>query len=153
MHCPWEQPAKLRWWLRSANLKTLTVIIVDKNLIKEVIIVSESNPYDKAHELARSIKQSQAFQRYLAAKLAVDQHPDYKDKILRVRGKQMELNRAHIMGQQLPADLMSELSQELAALREYAEINEFFDSESYFINLFQDIQNIIQSALDADLKD
>lgn len=118
-----------------------------------MIIVSESNPFDKAHELARSIKQSQAFQRYLAAKRVVDQHPDYKDKILRVRGKQMELNRAHIMGQQLPADLISELSQELAALRQYAEINEFFDSESHFINLFQDIQNIIQSSLDADLKD
>jgi cell fate (sporulation/competence/biofilm development) regulator YlbF (YheA/YmcA/DUF963 family) len=112
-----------------------------------------SNPHDKAHELARSIKESPAFQRYLAAKRVVDQNPAYKDKILRVRGRQMELNRAHILGQELPADLMSELSQQLAEVRQYAEINDFFDAESHFINLFQDIQSIIQNALDADLKD
>ncbi|HCF49164.1 MAG TPA: hypothetical protein DER60_02710 [Syntrophomonas sp.] len=115
--------------------------------------MTEINPFDKAHELARSIKQCRAFKHYLAAKQAIDQHPDYKDKILKVRARQMEVNRAHILGEELPAELLSELSQELAALNQYPEIAEFFAAETHFINMFHDIQNIINGALDAELKD
>lgn len=115
--------------------------------------MADSNPFDKAHELARAIKQSQAYERYLSAKREVDKYPDYKEKILKIRSQQMELNRAHILGEELPADSMAQLSQELSALNQYAEIAEFFEAETYFINMFRDIQNIVQNALDADLKD
>ncbi|MGI6435166.1 MAG: YlbF family regulator [Syntrophomonadaceae bacterium] len=115
--------------------------------------MADSNPFDKAHELARSIRQSPAYERYLCAKREIDKHPDYKDKILKVRSRQMELNRAHILGEELPADSVAELSQELSALKQHEEIAEFFEAETCYINMFQDIQNIIQSALDADLRD
>ncbi len=121
-------------------------------IINQEVILVVSNPYDKAHELARSIQESQVFQRYLAAQRVVDQNPDHKDKILRMRGKQMELNRAQILGQGLPPDIMSELSQQLAEMRQYPEMNEFLEAETHFFNLFQDIQNIIQKALDGELK-
>lgn len=115
--------------------------------------MADSNPFDKAHELARSIRQSPAYERYLHAKREIDKHPDCKDKILKVRSRQMELNRAHILGEELPADSMAELSRELSALNQYAEIAEFFAAETAYINMFQYIQNIIQDALDVDLKD
>lgn len=115
--------------------------------------MTEVNPFDKARELAQSIKQSQAFKRYLAAKQVLDRHPDYKQKILKVRTVQMEVNRAHVLGTELPADLLSELSQQLAEANQYHEIAEFFAAETDYVNMFQEIQNIINSALDADLKD
>ena len=115
--------------------------------------MTEVNPFDKAHELAQSIKQSQVFKRYLAAKQVLDQNPEYKQKRLKVRSVQMELNRAHVLGAELPADLLSELSQQLAEANQYPEIAEFFAAETDYIKIFQEIQNIINSALDADLKE
>ena len=60
--------------------------------------MTEASPFDKACELAQAIKQSQAFQRYLAAKQLLDRHPEYKQKVLKVRSVQMEVNRAHVLG-------------------------------------------------------
>ncbi len=115
--------------------------------------MTEPNPLKKAHELAQSIKESLAYGRYLQAKEEIDKHPDYKNLILKVRSRQMELNRAHILGEELPADSMSELSEELASLRQYAEIAEFFDAETRYINLFQAVQRIIENELGLELKD
>ena len=94
---------------------------------KEVRIMTEASPFDKACELAQAIKQSQAFQRYLAAKQLLDRHPEYKQKRLKVRSVQMEVNRAHCWGA-ASADLLSELSQQLAEANQYPEIAEFFCS-------------------------
>ena len=115
--------------------------------------MTEASPFDKACELAQAIKQSQAFQRYLAAKQLLDRHPEYKQKVLKVRSVQMEVNRAHVLGAQLPADLLSELSQQLAEANQYPEIAEFFAAETDYVNMFQEIQNIINGAQDAELKD
>lgn len=112
-----------------------------------------TNPFEKAHELAQAIRQSPTYGRYLAAKREIDKHPDYKDKILKIRGRQMELNRAQILGEELPLDSVTELSRELANLKQYAEIAEFFEAETRYINLFQRVQRLIEEDLEIDLLD
>ena len=44
-------------------------------------MVETINPYDKAHELARAITDSEVYKRYVAAKLAVEQKPDRKSVV------------------------------------------------------------------------
>ena len=42
--------------------------------------MSKTNPYDKAHELARAIKESDIFRNYMEAKEQIDKKPEYKEK-------------------------------------------------------------------------
>lgn len=111
------------------------------------------NPYDKAHELAKALVQCDVYGRYVNAKRNVEKYPEFKEKILRVRGRQMEINRAHILGEELPVEFITELTQELNELNKNAEIAEFFEAETQFIRMFTDIQEIIQKALDYELKE
>ena len=56
------------------------------------------NPYDRAHELARSIINSEVYHRYVAAKKEL-KRPGNEQKNSCFRNKQMELNQAHLLGQ------------------------------------------------------
>ena len=56
MHCLWEPPVRWRCWLNSVNYWMRAA-----DYFKEVRIMTEASPFDKACELAQAIKQSQAF--------------------------------------------------------------------------------------------
>jgi len=131
----------------------LTVNLRWKLYIKEVFILADvTNPYDKAHELARAITNSEVYTRYVAAKLAVEKNPDYQEKILKVRNQQMELNRAQMLGEEVNSDSVLELSQMFAKANQVEEIAEFFNAEGAFIQLFNDMMEIIQKAVEVGFK-
>ena len=114
--------------------------------------MAEINPYDKAHELARAITNNEVYKRYVAAKLAVEKNPEYQEKILKVRNQQMELNRAQMLGQEVNSDSVLELSQMFAKANQIEEIAEFFNAEGAFIQMFNDMMEIIQNAVQGGLK-
>ena len=105
------------------------------------------NPYDKAHELARALTDSEVYKRYGAAKAAVEKHPEYQEMILKIRNQQMELNRAQILGETMNNDNILQLGQMFAQANQIEEIAEFFKAESAFIQTFNDIMEIIQKAV------
>ncbi len=109
------------------------------------------NPYDRAHELARAIRDSDIFRGYIAAKNEVEEKADYKEKIFKLREKQMEINRAQVFGEEPAPALMQELTLEFAKLNQQKEIASFFEAEARFIQMFNDIQEIIQSSIKNDL--
>ena len=123
-----------------------------ETIYKEVLIVAEINPYDKAHELARAITNNEVYKRYVAAKLAVEKNPEYQEKILKVRNQQMELNRAQMLGQEVNSDSVLELSQMFAKANQIEEIAEFFNAEGAFIQMFNDMMEIIQNAVHVGFK-
>ena len=114
--------------------------------------MAEINPYDKAHELARAITNNEVYKRYVAAKLAVEKNPEYQEKILKVRNQQMELNRAQMLGQEVNSDSVLELSQMFAKANQIEEIAEFFNAEGAFIQMFNDMMEIIQNAVQGGFK-
>jgi cell fate (sporulation/competence/biofilm development) regulator YlbF (YheA/YmcA/DUF963 family) len=111
------------------------------------------NPYDKAHELARAIKESDTFRRYIEAKYQVEQIPEYKEQIYQLREKQMEINRAQVLGQDPAPALIQGLTLEFAQLSQKKEIADFFAAEARFIEMFNDVQEIIQKSIKEDFGD
>ncbi len=110
------------------------------------------NPYDKAHELAGAIKASDAFISYLAAKQQLDAKPDLKDRIINLRQRQMEMNRRQMLGEETKPEEAQEISIEYAKMNQNHELAEFFKSEGVFIQMFNDIQEIIQKAIESEFR-
>ncbi|HWP98463.1 MAG TPA: YlbF family regulator [Syntrophomonadaceae bacterium] len=106
------------------------------------------SPYDTAHELARSILNSEVYGKYVTAKREVESNPEFKEQIVKLRTLQMELDRAQLTGQDLPPDKLIMVRAELARMATINEISSFLDAEGKFIQLFNDIQGIIQKAIE-----
>ncbi len=113
--------------------------------------MNEVNPYDKAHELARAIKGSDAYRNYVNAKGLIDNNPEAKEQILALRQRQMEINRAQIMGEDLSNEKVQEMALEFAKLNRSVEIAEFFKCEGVFIQVYNDLMEIIHKAVEMDL--
>ncbi|PKM78686.1 MAG: hypothetical protein CVU90_01425 [Firmicutes bacterium HGW-Firmicutes-15] len=108
------------------------------------------NPYDKAHELARAIKDSEAFQRYVLVQKQLEQNPEAQEKIRQFRTQQMEINQAQILGQALDDEKVTQLTVEYAKLNMNKMIAEFFNAEGMFVQMFTDIQEIIQKSMESE---
>ncbi|HQA08510.1 MAG TPA: YlbF family regulator [Syntrophomonadaceae bacterium] len=107
-----------------------------------------ANPYDKAHELARSILNHETFKNYVQAKNNLEQKPDCRDKVLEFRNRQLAFNRAQITGGKIAEEEVRQLSVDFAKLNQEKDIAAFFDAEAKFIQMFNDIQEIIRQPLD-----
>lgn len=110
--------------------------------------MTRSNPYDKAHELASSIVAHDIYQNYLQAKNLVEAVPELKQQIMSLRGLQMEVNKAQVLGEEVSDDMIKEITLEFARLNQYPEAASFFQAESAFIRLFNDLQEIIQKTIE-----
>jgi len=97
------------------------------------------NPYDKAHELARAIRESQVYLDYLEAKRSVEVSSEYKEKLYAVREKQIKVNQAHLIGNEPSSELVQELAMEFAKLNQYREIAAFFETEARFLKMFNEL--------------
>ena len=64
----------------------------------------------------------------------------------------MEINRAQVLGEELAAGLIQNLTLEFAKLNQYREIASFFEAEARFIQMFNDVQEIIQKSVQEDLR-
>ncbi|MDD3364114.1 MAG: YlbF family regulator [Syntrophomonas sp.] len=107
------------------------------------------NPYDKAHELARAIQDSETYQRYVLAQKQLQQNPEAEEKIRQFRIRQMEVNQAQILGQTPADDKVTEVTLEYAKLNRDKSIAEFFNAEGLFVQMFTDIQQIIQKSIES----
>jgi cell fate (sporulation/competence/biofilm development) regulator YlbF (YheA/YmcA/DUF963 family) len=114
--------------------------------------MSNVNSYDKAHELARAITKSEPYLNYCQAKKEVEKKPEWKSKLLELRQRQAEFNRAQILGNDVPKETVQELSLEFARINQIKEIAEFFRAETAFVQMFNDIQEIINKAIESGLE-
>lgn len=110
------------------------------------------NPYDKAHELAAAIKASEMFTNYLAAKLQLEEKPELKEKIINLRQRQMEMNRRQMLGEEIKPEEVQEISLEYAKMNQNKGLGEFLKAEGVFIQMFNDIQEIIQKAIESEFR-
>ena len=105
------------------------------------------NPYDKVHELVRSIKESDEVKEYLQIKEEIYKDEKNKELIKDFREKQMEVQSLLMQGQEAEAEKMEKLQNLYQILASNVKIKEFFDREVRFDVMLSDIYKIIGEAL------
>lgn len=109
---------------------------------------NNSRAHEKAQELAQIIVATEAFEAYRSAKKQIDQKLDLKERISRIRELQMELDRAQISGHLLPEGQIKTIRSQIEDLGRDERIAYFFVAEARFIQFFNDLQGIIQKAIE-----
>ncbi|WP_054697346.1 YlbF family regulator [Syntrophomonas palmitatica] len=115
--------------------------------------MTAADPYDKAHELAQAIMNSDIYRNYLNAKEDVEKNLEIMRKILVLREHQMEINRAQVMGQSLPENKLRDVAIEHAQLCKEPGVADFFEAERAFIKLYNDLMEIIHESVGRALQD
>ena len=105
------------------------------------------NPYDKVHELVRSIKESDEVKEYLAIKEEIYKDDKSKAMIKDFREKQMEVQSLLMQGQEAQPEKMEKLQSLYQILASNVRVKEFFDKEVRFDVMLSDIYKIIGEAL------
>ena len=105
------------------------------------------NPYDKVHELVRSIKESDEVKEYLKVKEEIYKDEKNKELIKDFREKQMEVQSLLMQGQEAEPEKMEKLQNLYQILACNVKIKEFFDKEVRFDVMLSDIYKIIGEAL------
>ncbi len=117
--------------------------------MKKDVKILGVNPYDKAHELARAITTTETYKKYIAAKEEIENNPEFIERILKFREKQIELNRLQMMGEETEQTLVTQVAEEFNQLNQIPQVANFFNAEVGFITLFNDIQQIIQQKIES----
>ncbi len=69
------------------------------------------NVYDIAHDLARSLKETDQFKNFEAAKAAIDANPQLKSMLNDFQEKSMSYQTLMMSGQEVPEDLQQQVQQ------------------------------------------
>ncbi len=106
------------------------------------------NPYDAAHKLAKSLKESEEFKELIKAQKEIKADETAKKMLLDLRSKQMELQRQKLSG----IEVSNEQEEKLKKLLEVVNMNmvakRFLEAEYKVAVLLQDVQKIIGEATD-----
>lgn len=109
---------------------------------------SNSRAYQKAQEFAQTIVATEAYEAYRTAKKQIDQKPDLRERIARIRELQMELDRAQLSGHLLPEGKVLTIRNQIEELERDERIAFFFLTETRFIKLFNELQVIVQRVIE-----
>ncbi len=105
------------------------------------------NPYDKAHELAQAIRESDAFVKMKSAKTKLEVDKSAKIMLLDVERKQLNLERKRLLGQPISEEEQASLSKLLEIVQMHEVVHEYLEAEMQVGILYQDIQQIIGDAI------
>jgi len=105
------------------------------------------NPYDLAHQLARSLKESQEFSEFKQAKAVVDVDQKKKEMVEDFRKKQMEIQSKQMMGHEMEDEEMQKLNNLYSIVSADQEIKRLIQAEMRLAQLLSDIYKIIGDAL------
>ena len=105
------------------------------------------NPYDKAHELARALRESHEYQALLDCRSRVDADPAAKRMIDEFRRRQWELETRRIMGEGVSDDELQQVNQMQEAIQMHAVLREYVEAEYRFGVIYSDVHNILGDAV------
>lgn len=105
------------------------------------------NPYDKAHELARALRESHEYQTLLDRKRTVDADPAAKKMLDDFRRHQWELETRRIMGEGVTDDELQQINQMQEAIHMHALLREYVEAEYRFGVIYSDVHKILGDAV------
>ncbi len=106
--------------------------------------------YDKAHELARAIRESQENKEFKRMKNAVYSNLKNKEMIIDFKRKQLELQGEQLAGKEPDKDKLESLQKLYNILIANPEIGKFFECEFRFDRMISDVYRILGEAIDID---
>lgn len=108
--------------------------------------------YDKAHALAKSIKQSEEYLNFKKAKEKLEKDPNNFEMLKNFRRKQWEVQLSEVAGEEVETDKKQYLEKTYQLLSLNPSTNEFLNAEFRLARMVNDIQRILAEALE-DLSD
>ena len=99
--------------------------------------------YDKAHELAKAIKESSEYLKYKELKDKVEQNAELKTKMDEFEKIRYEVQVLTMKKEAQDPEKMKKLQELYQILIENAEIKEFFDAQVAFNVMLADVNKII----------
>ncbi|MEK3734083.1 MULTISPECIES: YlbF family regulator [Paenibacillus] len=105
------------------------------------------NIYDKAHDLAKAMKESEEVQEIQAAMKLVDVDPDSKRMLEDFRRKQMEIQQRMMSGDMPSQEEMETVEKQFELLSLNLNIRRLFDAERRLSVIIEDVNKIISDSL------
>lgn len=105
------------------------------------------NTYDKAHDLARSVRESQEYQALLDQKRRVDQDPAAKKMLDDYRHRQWELETRRLMGEEIVEADLEQMNKLHEAVQTHPLLRDYLQAEYRFSVLYSDIHRILGEAV------
>lgn len=102
---------------------------------------------ERAHELARTLQESEEYKRYTEAKEKLQCDEKNANLLQEFRRRQLELQIAEVSGEDIENSL-EQLENIYQKLSLNATINEFLTAEYQLVRMMTDVQKIIGEALD-----
>ena len=105
--------------------------------------------YDKAHELARSIKESAEYKMFLVAQKKVSETPDSNRMLEDFRQKQFEFQMKQMSGQELSQEEIEQIQKLYEIIQLNDDIRKVLEAERMLGQIMEDINRIIAEPLQA----
>ena len=101
------------------------------------------NPYDKAHDLARAIRESGPFAQMKSAKDKLENDESAKKMLLDFQRKQLAMERKRLLGEDISETEQNGLSKLYDIVQMHELVRDYLSAEMQMGILYQDIQQII----------
>lgn len=108
------------------------------------------NVYDRAHELARVLRESEEVKEYKRVKEKIDGNPGNKRMVDDYRKAQLEAYSLQMQGKQPSKEDMEKMTKLMNLISLNSEVREFLEAEMKFSRLWEDILKILGDAAGID---
>ena len=105
------------------------------------------NIYDKAHELAAAIKESNEWKEIQAAKAVLQNDKNAEKMYIEFRTKQMQLQQMQMAGQQISEEDKQTLQKQFEIILLNNDVKKLIDAENRFGVILEDVQKILFEAM------
>lgn len=105
------------------------------------------NVYDIAHELTRSLKETDQYKDYAAAKKKIDANPSLAKMIEDFQQKSMEIQTKQMMGEEADKDAMAQFQQAYSIVLSDPLAAEYMQKQLLLSQIVSEIYGIIGEAL------
>lgn len=104
--------------------------------------------YDKAHELAAAIRESEEYRRLSESRAALAADPGGRQMLQDYTGRRLEYDKARLTGQAADPEKERQLSQMYALLLYNERVKAYLEAEFRFARMVADIQRIIATVVE-----
>ncbi|MBA4602798.1 YlbF family regulator [Thermoactinomyces mirandus] len=101
------------------------------------------NPYDLAHELARSLQASSVCRDVKKAQDRLDENPKYKEMLQTFARKRMEMETLYLQGKEPTDEQKEEMKTLMTAIQGVPAITEYLAAEERLRVMLMDLDHII----------
>ena len=105
------------------------------------------NVYDIAHELSRSLKETDQYKDYAAAKKKIDDNPDLAKMIEDFQKNSMEIQTKQMMGEEPDADALAKFQQLYSIVLSDPLAGEYLQKQMLLSQIVSELYGIIGEAL------